>query len=93
MKAPLRYTLFTSLIAPRPIALISTLSNKGIPNAAPFSFFNLMGNDPPIVTIGIGKDATRKDNLKDSGYNIQKTKEFVLNIVNESILDREYYIH
>ena len=52
-----------------------------------------MGNDPPIVTIGIGKDATRKDNLKDSGYNIQKTKEFVLNIVNESILDREYYIH
>src|SRR6188472_2027679 len=86
MKAPLRYTLLVSLIAPRPIALISTLSNKGIPNAAPFSFFNLMGNDPPIVAIGIGKDETRKNDLKDSGYNIQKTKEFVINIVNESIL-------
>ena len=88
MKAPLRYTLLVSLIAPRPIALISTLSNKGIPNAAPFSFFNLMGNDPPIVAIGIGKDETRKNDLKDSGYNIQKTKEFVINVVNESILDR-----
>ena len=47
-----------------------------------------MGNDPPIVAIGIGKDETRKNDLKDSGYNIQKTKEFVINVVNESILDR-----
>ena len=88
MKAPLRYTLLISLITPRPIAFISTLSDKGIPNAAPFSFFNLMGNDPPIVAIGIGKDVTRKNDLKDSGYNIQKTKEFVINIVNESILEQ-----
>ena len=88
MKAPLRYTLLISLITPRPIAFISTLSDKGIPNAAPFSFFNLMGNDPPIVAIGIGKDVSRKNDLKDSGYNIQKTKEFVINIVNESILEQ-----
>lgn len=88
MNAPLRYTLLISLITPRPIAFISTLSDKGIPNAAPFSFFNLMGNDPPIVAIGIGKDVTRKNDLKDSGYNIQKTKEFVINIVNESILEQ-----
>jgi flavin reductase (DIM6/NTAB) family NADH-FMN oxidoreductase RutF len=88
MKAPLRYTLLISLITPRPIAFISTLSDKGIPNAAPFSFFNLMGNDPPIVAIGIGKDVTRKNDLKDSGYNIQKTREFVINIVNESILEQ-----
>ena len=88
MKAPLRYALLISLITPRPIAFISTLSDKGIPNAAPFSFFNLMGSDPPIVAIGIGKDETRKNDLKDSGYNIQKTKEFVINIVNESILEQ-----
>jgi flavin reductase (DIM6/NTAB) family NADH-FMN oxidoreductase RutF len=87
MKAHLRYNLLISLITPRPIAFISTLSDKGIPNAAPFSFFNLMGDDPPIVAIGIGKDETRKNDLKDTGYNIQKTKEFVINIVNESILD------
>jgi flavin reductase (DIM6/NTAB) family NADH-FMN oxidoreductase RutF len=86
MNAHHRYTLLTSLITPRPIAFVTTLSNKGIPNAAPFSFFNLMGNDPPIVAIGIGKDETRKNDLKDSGYNIQKTKEFVINIVNENIL-------
>jgi flavin reductase (DIM6/NTAB) family NADH-FMN oxidoreductase RutF len=86
MKAHLRYNVLISLITPRPIAFISTLSDKGIPNAAPFSFFNLMGNDPPIVAIGIGKDETRKNNLKDSGYNIQQTKEFVINVVNERIL-------
>lgn len=88
MKAHLRYNILISLITPRPIAFISTLSDKGIPNAAPFSFFNLMGNDPPIVAIGIGKDETRKNNLKDSGYNIQQTKEFVINIVNERILEQ-----
>lgn len=88
MKAHLRYALLISLITPRPIAFISTLSDKGIPNAAPFSFFNLMGNDPPIVAIGIGKDETRKNHLKDSGYNIQQTKEFVINIVNERILEQ-----
>ncbi|MDN5867372.1 MAG: flavin reductase family protein [Candidatus Nitrosocosmicus sp.] len=88
MKTHLRYALLISLITPRPIAFISTLSDKGIPNAAPFSFFNLMGNDPPIVAIGIGKDETRKDDLKDSGLNIQNTKEFVINIVNERILEQ-----
>ena len=88
IEAHLRYNLLISLITPRPIAFISTLSDKGIPNAAPFSFFNLMGNDPPIVAIGIGKDETRKNDLKDTGYNIQKTKEFVINIVNESILEQ-----
>jgi len=88
MKAHLRYNILISLITPRPIAFISTLSDKGIPNAAPFSFFNLMGNDPPIVAIGIGKDETRKNDLKDTGYNIQKTKEFVINIVKESILEQ-----
>lgn len=88
MKAHLRYNLLISLITPRPIAFISTLSDKGIPNAAPFSFFNLMGNDPPIIAIGIWKDETRKNNLKDSGYNIQQTKEFVINIVNERVLEQ-----
>ena len=88
MNTPLRYNLLISLVTPRPIAFISTLSDKGIPNAAPFSFFNLMGNDPPIVALGIGKDETRKNDLKDSGYNIQKTKEFVINIVNENILEQ-----
>jgi flavin reductase (DIM6/NTAB) family NADH-FMN oxidoreductase RutF len=88
MKAHIQYNLLISLITPRPIAFISTLSDKGIPNVAPFSFFNLMGNDPPIVAIGIGKDETRKNNLKDSGYNIQQTKEFVINIVNERVLEQ-----
>lgn len=81
-----RYNLLISLVVPRPIAFVTTISDQGIVNAAPFSFFNMMGNDPPVVALGIGKDGSRKNSLKDSGYNIQKTGEFVINIVNENIL-------
>jgi flavin reductase (DIM6/NTAB) family NADH-FMN oxidoreductase RutF len=80
------YRLLTSLIVPRPIAFVTTINTQGEVNAAPFSYFNLMGNDPPIVALGIGKDEFRKNGLKDSAYNIQQTREFVINIVNESII-------
>ena len=49
-----RYKILTATIVPRPIAWITTLSRDGIVNAAPFSFFNMMGNDPPTVAIGRG---------------------------------------
>lgn len=88
MTASSRYVILTSLVVPRPIAFVTTINENGIVNAAPFSYFNLMGNDPPIVAIGIGKDESRKYGLKDTGYNIQKTREFVINIVNEDIVER-----
>lgn len=81
-----RYNLLISLIVPRPIAFVTTISNQGVVNAAPFSFFNLMGNDPPIVALGVGKDESRRNGLKDTGFNIQQTGEFVINIVNEKII-------
>lgn len=80
------YKLLSSLIVPRPIAFITTVDTDGKVNAAPFSYFNIMGSDPPIVAIGIGKDNLRKNGLKDSAHNIQQTREFVINIVNESII-------
>lgn len=83
-----RYVILTSLVVPRPIAFVTTINENGIVNAAPFSYFNLMGNDPPIVAIGIGKDESRKYGLKDTGYNIRKTREFVINIVNEDIIEK-----
>lgn len=83
-----RYSILTSLVVPRPIAFVTTINENNVVNAAPFSYFNLMGNDPPIVALGIGKDESRKYGLKDTGYNIQKTREFVINIVNEDIIEK-----
>jgi flavin reductase (DIM6/NTAB) family NADH-FMN oxidoreductase RutF len=50
-----RYKLMASLIVPRPIALVTTIGPTGVVNAAPFSMFNMMGEDPPIVMISINR--------------------------------------
>lgn len=76
-----RYKILTASIVPRPIAWISTQSRKGVVNAAPFSFFNMMGNDPPTVAIGL---MPRDGVLKDTAANILETGEFVINLVREA---------
>ena len=53
LDAKQRYKLLGSTITPRPIAWVSTLGANGSPNAAPFSFFNVFGEDPPIVAFAI----------------------------------------
>ena len=50
-----RYKLMASLIVPRPIALVTTLGVDGTVNAAPFSMFNMLGEEPPIVMISINR--------------------------------------
>src|SRR3546814_12714308 len=74
-----RYKIIVSCIVPRPIAWISSLSADGVPNLAPFSFFNAMGNDPPILAIGMVKSAT--PGFKDTAANIRDTGDFVVNLV------------
>jgi flavin reductase (DIM6/NTAB) family NADH-FMN oxidoreductase RutF len=76
-----RYHLTSSLVVPRPIAWITTLNEDGTVNAAPFSYFQLMGENPPLVVLGIGRrnDGEPKDTLK----NIRRTREFVINLVTE----------
>jgi flavin reductase (DIM6/NTAB) family NADH-FMN oxidoreductase RutF len=82
LPAERRYNILTSTIVPRPIAWVTTMSADGIVNAAPYSFFNVMGIDPPILIVGIQKhDAFR---LKDTGANITSTREFVVNLVTET---------
>jgi flavin reductase (DIM6/NTAB) family NADH-FMN oxidoreductase RutF len=77
------YILLASLVTPRPIALVTTLSADGRVNAAPFSFFNLMGANPPICAFAPGD---RDDGTpKDTARNIRSTHEFVVNLVDESI--------
>jgi flavin reductase (DIM6/NTAB) family NADH-FMN oxidoreductase RutF len=77
-----RYKLLIGLVIPRPIAWISTWSDNGVANCAPFSFFNVFSEDPPLCVIGINprRDGAMKHSLK----NIRRTKEFVVNLVDEA---------
>ncbi|MCC8397517.1 flavin reductase family protein [Paraburkholderia sp. MMS20-SJTR3] len=78
-----RYKLMASLIVPRPIALVTTLGADGTVNAAPFSMFNMLGEEPPIVMISINRltDGT----LKDTAVNIAREHEFVVHLADEPI--------
>ncbi|HEV2695046.1 MAG TPA: flavin reductase family protein [Verrucomicrobiae bacterium] len=79
------YQILASLVTPRPIALVTTISEDGKVNAAPFSFFNLMGANPPICAFAPGD---RDDGSpKDTPRNIRSTHEFVVNLVDESIAE------
>jgi len=74
-----RYKLLCSTIVPRPIAWVSSCDAAGRFNAAPYSFFNVFANEPPVVCIGIGGRAA--GDMKDTGNNIRETKQFVVNLV------------
>lgn len=79
------YPILASLVTPRPIALITTLGPDGEINAAPFSFFNLLGASPPILAVAPGD---RDDGTpKDTARNIRLTHEFVVNLVDETIAE------
>jgi len=78
-----RYKLMASLIVPRPIALVTTLSEGGVVNAAPFSMFNMLGEEPPIVMISINR--LTDGQLKDTAANIVRSREFVVHIADEAI--------
>lgn len=79
------YNLINGLVAPRPIALVTSLDADGKINAAPFSAYNYLCLDPPIVGLGIAVKQGEGDGLKDTARNIEKTGEFVVNVVTEDI--------
>jgi flavin reductase (DIM6/NTAB) family NADH-FMN oxidoreductase RutF len=76
-----RFDFLTGTVVPRPIALVTTQSPDGLVNAAPYSFFNIMGVDPPVVACTVLP--TPDGRLKDTGRNIRATHEFVVNLVSE----------
>jgi len=76
------YGMLIALVTPRPIAWVTTLDENGIVNAAPFSFFNAFGADPPIIGFAPGD---RSDGSpKDTARNIRRNHEFVVNLVDEA---------
>ena len=81
-----RYKLMASLIVPRPIALVTTLGEDGTVNAAPFSMFNMMGEEPPIVMISVNR--LQDGALKDTAANIVRTKEFVVHLADEDTAEQ-----
>jgi flavin reductase (DIM6/NTAB) family NADH-FMN oxidoreductase RutF len=78
-----RYKLLGGLIVPRPIALVTTQSAEGRVNAAPFSFFNVFAEEPPLIVLGFGISAN--GGAKDTTVNIRDTGAFVVNLVDEPI--------
>ncbi|TVP87532.1 MAG: flavin reductase family protein [Alkalicoccus sp.] len=74
------YRMLTSIVTPRPIAFISSLSAGGILNAAPFSYFNIVSADPPLISVAVGR---KNGKQKDTAVNILETKEFVVHVTDE----------
>jgi flavin reductase (DIM6/NTAB) family NADH-FMN oxidoreductase RutF len=79
------YKLLTGIVIPRPIGWISTISEDGIHNLAPFSYFNAVGDDPPHIMFS----TVHSNNLnKDTLNNVLATKQFVVNMVTEDLLEQ-----
>jgi flavin reductase (DIM6/NTAB) family NADH-FMN oxidoreductase RutF len=78
-----RYKLLISFVLPRPIAWLTTIGPTGVVNAAPFSFFNVFAEDPPLCMIAINKRPDGR--IKDSWKNIERTGEFVVNLTDEPL--------
>ncbi|MBV8904228.1 MAG: flavin reductase family protein [Acidobacteriia bacterium] len=78
------YKLLIGSVVPRPIAFVSTISPDGILNLAPFSFFNAVCGNPPVVSFASGVRHPPKDTLE----NVRATGEFVVNIVTEEMAEK-----
>ena len=79
------YKLLVGLVAPRPIALITSVDENGLLNAAPFSAYNYLCTDPPILGVGVSNRPNQPFVPKDTARNIRRTHEFVVNVVTEDI--------
>src|SRR3954454_7692195 len=78
-----RYKILTAFVLPRPIAWVTTVGPTGVVNAAPFSFFNVFAEDPPLIVVAINKRPDGR--LKDSWTNIERTGECVVNRPDEPL--------
>jgi flavin reductase (DIM6/NTAB) family NADH-FMN oxidoreductase RutF len=78
-----RYKVLISFVLPRPIAWLTTIGPTGTVNAAPFSFFNVFAEDPPLIMVAVNKRPDGR--LKDTWTNIQRTGQFVVNLTDEPL--------
>ena len=78
-----RYKVLTAFVLPRPIAWVTTIGPTGVVNAAPFSFFNVFCEDPPLCMFAANPRPDGR--VKDTVVNIQRTGEFVVNLTDEPL--------
>ena len=74
------YKLLIGTIIPRPIAFVTSIAENGTINGAPFSYFNIVSSNPPMISLGLQR---REGKMKDTARNILNQKEFVVHIVDE----------
>ncbi|MBM7361458.1 flavin reductase family protein [Priestia taiwanensis] len=74
------YKLLIGSIIPRPIAFVTTISGEHVLNGAPFSYFNIVSSNPPMISLAIQRSEGRQ---KDTAKNILASKEFVVHVVDE----------
>lgn len=79
------YKILTGLVIPRPIGWISTIDDNGINNLAPFSFFNVVGEDPPHVMFSTVRTGNKN---KDTLNNVLNNKQFAVNLVTEDLVEQ-----
>ena len=77
-----RYKLLIGLVIPRPIAWMSTVNEQGVANCAPFSFFNVFSEEPPLCIVSFNRRSDGR--MKHTLANIRRTGEFVVNLVDEA---------
>jgi flavin reductase (DIM6/NTAB) family NADH-FMN oxidoreductase RutF len=82
------YNLLIGLVAPRPIAWVTSMDEDGRLNAAPYSSYNYLCTDPPIVGMGVMDKPGSPGRPKDTGWNIKRTGEYVINVVTEDLLEK-----
>ena len=78
-----RYKLLAGFVLPRPIAWITSVGPSGVVNAAPFSFFNVFSEDPPLCMFAV--NARPDGRIKDTLINIRHNPEFVVNLTDEPL--------
>lgn len=89
LDTPTKYKLLIGAIVPRPIAFVSTINEKGETNLAPFSFYNGISSNPPVLMISVARKPTSEP--KDTLRNILETKQFVVNSASSWLLDPVVY--
>jgi flavin reductase (DIM6/NTAB) family NADH-FMN oxidoreductase RutF len=79
------YKFLIGSIIPRPIAFVTTISKEGVLNGAPFSYFNIVSSNPPMISLSIQLSGGRQ---KDTARNIIESKQFVVHIVDEQNVEK-----
>ncbi|MCY8000969.1 flavin reductase family protein [Bacillus haynesii] len=79
------YKFLIGSIIPRPVAFVTSVSEEGVLNGAPFSYFNIVSSNPPMISLSIQRF---EGSQKDTARNILNSKEFVVHIVDEQNVEK-----